>query len=197
MSENKEEHSLDSNILYKPTCLELFNIPFRKYKNKNHKEKSAKDLANPHRDYDIFCDIIDGLEIVGELIKYAVWYDYETWNERLDLFEIETPQELYELETILPKNIDDLEIICKSYPWVINDLSPEIYNILNLENYELMCKLFQVKKFLYFNTFPELEDATIVLNCEDDTIELWLHIKTLVKKLMVHHLKLAKTKQNK
>jgi hypothetical protein len=195
-SSNLESDNLAENIPYKETCLELFNIPFKKYKEKNEKEKSAKKSNNPepYHDYDVFYNIVDGFEILGNFLKYVVWYNKEKWQENLDLFDIKSPQDLYDLEVKLPETLDDLEIIFKSYPYIIDDLNPEIYNIINLENYDLMYKLSKIKKFLYFNTFPEVDDAQYVLKCEDDSIELWTHLKLLVKKLMVHHLKLAKTK---
>jgi hypothetical protein len=190
----EQNNNEDQSIPYKSTCLELFNIPFKKYREKKQKEKTAKDLENPYHDYDIFYNIVDGFEILGEFLKYAVWYNKDNWKNNVKLFEIKSPQDLYELEVKLPETIDELELIFKSYPYIIDDLNPEIYNIINLENYDLMYKLSKIKKFLYFNTFPEVDDAQYVLKCEDDSIELWTHLKLLVKKLMVHHLKLAKTK---
>lgn len=190
---NRELAQQDS-ITYKSACLELFDVPFKKYKHQLQKDNKEKQIATPVRDYDIFCDMQVGLEIVAELIKYAVWRNQQIWTQQLAFLNIKTTNELLNLEVKIPQTIDDLNIMFKTYPWTIDDLNPEIFHIINLPNFDLILKLSTLNKSLYFSVFAESKDADVVMQCENDVVEMWVNIKTLIKKLLRHHIEIAKLK---
>ena len=178
---------------YKECCLELFNIPFRKYKKWKHQDKKIKQVsAQSYPDYDIFCDMKLGLEIMADLIKYAVWRNKEKWGCLIDEYKITTEKELLETKLSLPKTPDNLVFIYQKYKWTLDDLNPEVYKIISLENYELMGRLNNINQLFYFNTFPEMDDVQPVLDCENDTIEMWVLLDILLRKLMKHHIEIAR-----
>jgi hypothetical protein len=171
---------------YKDICLELFNIPFNKYK--THKNKKI-EIKSPYPDYELFCNILLGFEIISDLIKYSIWKNKEFFEKT-----IKEKKDLYEITVNLPKNQEELLILFKLYPWTIDELNTELYTIISLEHYELMYKLSKINKLLYFSIFEEDDQGQFILNCEDDVTELWVNIKLLVKKLLKCHIEIAKIK---
>lgn len=178
---------------YKEHCLELFNIPFRKFKKWKHQDKQIKQVsAQSYPDYDIFCDLKLGLEIIADLIKYAIWRNKREWPRLIDEYKITNEKELFEIKLSLPKTQDNLVFIYQQYNWTLDDLNPEIYKIISLDNYVLMCRLNNINQLFYFNTFPEIDDVKPVLDCENDTIEMLVIIDILIRKLMKHHIEIAR-----
>jgi hypothetical protein len=133
-----------------------------------------------------------GLDIVADLIKYAIWRNKEEWPRLIDEYGITTEKELLEMKLTLPKTPDNLVYICQKYNWTLDDLNPEVFKIISLDNFELMCRLTKVNQLLYFNTFPEVDDVQPVLDCENDTIEMWVIVDMLLRKLMKHHIEIAR-----
>lgn len=195
---NSNTNVATHKLNYKTTCVELFNVPFGKYKkiiNEDVKIKNLNDMVC--NDYSVFCNIKSGLEILSDLIKYSIFSGSPDWDndsvKHIFLYnEIKTTEDVIQLNVKMPQTIDNMLLLFNSYPWCINDLNPELFTVINLENYELMTKLSLIDQSLYFSTFPEESDAVALTLCKDDTVELWVNIKTLVKKLLKRHIKIAK-----
>lgn len=184
-----------SNIpfTYKSACIELFNKAFNAYKQHNNQDQKVRSIGREqYPDYEIFCDISTGIEILRGFIGYAVWRHLSNWDELCKQHSITTVQQLLDSEIKIPQNDNELIALFTAYPWAIDDLHVELFSIINLDTFEFMLKLCKINKLLYFNTFPEPEDAEPILECEKDTMELWVIIKTLAKKLLKYHIEIAK-----
>ena len=180
-------------LTYKAACMELFNVAFKKYKqHKNQDEKVRKIGREQYPDYEIFCDIITYLQVLRELIKFSIWRHKSNWDTLLACYKISTTQELLDMKFNMPNTYEDIITLFKTHPWTVDDLQEDLFKIVNLDNYEFMLRLSKVNQFLYFNTFPEPEDADPILECEEDTTELVVIVKGLVKKLLKHHIEIAK-----
>jgi hypothetical protein len=183
---------------YKKACMELFNIPFKRYKEYSTQDQKIKDMnKQQYLDYDIFCDIHTGFDILKDLIKYRIWCEQEKWDFLCINQDVKSTRELLDLNYLLPKSDKDLLMLFNTYPWVLDEFNEELFNIISLDTYELMLKLYGVNRLLYFNTFPESDDAAPILECESDVIELIVIVKCLVKKMLKHHIRIAKIIENK
>jgi hypothetical protein len=181
------------SIKYKEGCLDIFKSLLDKYKKYKHQDKQQKNMTEQaYEDYGIFIGIKTGMEILSEIIKYSIWRKAEEWEKMLTENKINSIEDLREISIILPNTERNLLFIYEKYPWTIDDLSPELFTIVSMENYELMIKLSKFNQLLYFNIFPEVGDTEPIIICKDNMIELWVNIDALVKKLMHHHIAIAK-----
>jgi len=186
-------HEQPEPINYKDTCQKLFNILFEKYKkaiNQNIETKKLIEMACG--DYSVFCSIKRGFDILADLIKYSIFSNSVKWEDILMQHNIKSIDDLININIKLPKSTDDLILIFTAYPWCIDNLNPEIFEIINCHEYEFMMKLISINEFLYFSTFMEANDADVVLLCKEASIALWANIKTLIEKALAHHINISK-----
>lgn len=185
LTDNRPEPVGELN--FKATCIELFNTPFKLYKQVLNQDKDTKNIYGVVLDdHLIFQDIQNGMSIIVGMIKYAIFSSEDMWTSKSPL-----PSDI---SVKFPADIEKLTLLFKIYPWTIDYLNPEIFNIITLENFEMITMLSKINPNLYFSTFVEEEDAEPIKMCKDDVVAMWVNIKSVVKKLMKRHIQIAKMK---
>ncbi len=185
----------ESKLNYKTTCIDMFNAPFELYKKVLNQDKNVKNMYNTILDdHLVFQDIYNGIHILIGMIKYAIFSSKDLWDSQnmASILELNGVNNPIDIDVKLPKDTDHLLNLFRAYPWTLDYLNPELYDIISLENFELITMLSNIKPNLYFSTFVDEEDAMPVKVCKNDVVVMWVNIKAIVKKLLKHHVEIAK-----
>ena len=184
---------------YKNTITALFKKLYDMYKRHVNKKKNSK-TSNIEKeaclDYYIFVNLQNGIHLLHDIIKYLIWANVLKWKSNVEnninnkiLPEIPCINDVLDLKIDIPNNIDELDLIIKVYPYIVENAIPEVLNIITLQTFEKMKKISDVNLLLYFSTFSEEEHLHIIYDCEHDVEELWKNLELLMKKIIDWHVK--------
>ncbi len=175
-------------------CIQIFKPILDQYKKNKTPASAQESLAETYTpDYILFKKMQKAFTVLGDVIKYVVLKDEKYYNETLKNFDIsEDPAAaLNELTINVPSNVNDLLTLYMRYPAAIDAIHEDLYNIINVKDYEALLMLRKINVLLYYSVITDTETAEKILFFED-TINLFsLLVHELVKKLMRGHIEMV------
>ncbi len=169
-------------------CQKLFKPVFDNYK-KNKAlggksiEKNFEEKYTP--DYVLFKKLHNSFTNLEKLIKYAIMIVPEYYKKFKE--SVNNPINI-------PYNTNDLLMLYTTYPHAIEFIHEELFDIINIENYELLLILRKINILLYYSTTIDNDIDKKIMLLEEQINLFCEAVNKLTKKLMRSYIEIIVTK---
>ncbi len=185
-----------TDLSYKTCCLAVFKDAFEKYKKSNEKKKKEefKLIENVSKDRMIFDKILVNFDILNNMLKFCIISDKNNFTSFMQEVDPKNIDELITFKLNFPKSLENIIHLCYKYATSIDLIKEDLYDIINLENYEGLILLNKINPLLYYNIVEDTEMSEKIEFFEEDVIELSMLVKRLVKKMLKINITIAMSK---
>lgn len=181
-------------LTWKNSCKQLFKHILTSYKaiNTSKSSKQEQMLEMASEDYALFIKIQKYFKLLQSLIKYWVISEKHYYETTLKDVDIKCVKDLIDMDINFPKDSDQLLALFAKYPFRIDLVSDELFNIINMDTFDGLLILNKINPQFYFNTITDAESSEKILFFKDDVNTLWINITLLFKKLLKINIEIAK-----
>ncbi len=167
-------------------CVEIFKNLHKKYKkiiDISANEQNLAETCTP--DYYLFQKLIKYFEILDELLKYVVLKNEEYYSSVKRNF-----NEVSNLSVNIPRSLHELATLYETYPKAIDEINEELFEIINMENFEGLLILRKINILLYYSIVDE-KLMEKIMTFEDDIKQFEILVEIIIKKLLREYIKMS------
>jgi hypothetical protein len=170
-------------------CIEIFKRGFDTYKTLKQEGKKVESAALQHaRDYAVYIKIKKYFAILDDMLLFNI---ISNENYYRDITVELGDANIKDKQVKLPRKVDELYILFCKYPTAMEYIQDEIYDIINMENYEGLYLVNGINQLLYYTTVePDFADK--ILCFDADATEFSARVAEIVKKMLKLYLELCK-----